>query len=323
MRTILSIDYGGTKTKFGIVNEMGVLLEEGELPSPVESLEQFICFSTELIHRYQEKAEGIGISIPGMLDVETGDLRTGGSFSFMRGMNLYQLFAQITPLPVAADNDGKCGALAEAWNGGLAGKSSGAVITIGTGIAGGIVQKGEILRGAKGTAGEFSYLLEIAGRYTRDNMLGLKAGMIGLVTHVALRKGYTESDLENVVMSKKLMQTQGNVQPTGRGTVDGRKVLEWVEKGDPIACEEYQKWIGELAQLCYTLQVILDPEVILIGGGVSRNPRVLMDIRKELEALHQVFPRAPYPQVECCTHSSRANLFGAARNYFLRYPAEK
>lgn len=135
----LALDYGGTFTKYAMMDREGRFLCEGKVPSACDSLEHMLACVAPLQEQFQGQYDGVAVSMPGRIDTARGVACTGGSFHFIRNTPIQHCLEKIFQAPVTVANDGKCAASAEAWSGALAGVEDGAVILLGTGTGGGLV----------------------------------------------------------------------------------------------------------------------------------------------------------------------------------------
>ena len=145
----LVIDVGGTSIKHAVMTESTEILENGKTPTPYDGLEKYLETLTGISRRYalQTEIEGIALSVPGIVDSDKGFQFTGGSLQYISNLPLASVLAEKCGVPVTVENDGKCAALAEAWNGSLKGCKDGIVILLGTGIGGGIIKDGKVHKG--------------------------------------------------------------------------------------------------------------------------------------------------------------------------------
>lgn len=160
MQEFFGIDVGGTAVKWAVLGEDFSIRERGSLPTGFTTAEETVSALIGLVEPYRERVSAVGVSAPGGIyegDV-TGTIHRGGALTFMDGCPLGKLMREALGVPVAVNNDGKCRALGEYAAGALRGTRFGVVLAIGTGIGGGIVIDGKVLRGAHCFAGEFSFL---------------------------------------------------------------------------------------------------------------------------------------------------------------------
>lgn len=167
----LALDYGGTFTKYALMDREGRFLCEGKVPSACDSLEHMLACVAPLQEQFQGQYDGVAVSMPGRIDTARGVACTGGSFHFIRNTPIQHCLEKIFQAPVTVANDGKCAASAEAWSGALAGVEDGAVILLGTGT-GGLVLGGHVRMGCTFGAGEFSFLGADLGRLSEGLVKG-------------------------------------------------------------------------------------------------------------------------------------------------------
>lgn len=342
---ILSVDLGGSYMKYGVVDESATILEKDQVPSPVVGVQSFIDAVTGVYQKYAGQVEGVAISLPGAIDDNTGFARTAGAFMDLYGENIFDLLKENIPVPIAVENDGKCGALAEVWKGSLEECQDGVVVIIGTGLAGGLIKNRRLHKGKNLAAGEFSCLMVKPGDVSMQNMMVGPAAMAGLTMAVAMAKGIDMSTLETAALTEHIKEKEGidlGKEMTGEAgaedtvkaesdsqvKVDGPQIFRWLEEGDPVVTAIYQNFISHLSLLAYNLQVIYDPDKIVFGGGVSRQPRLVKDIQAEMEHTFQQLGSMGIPlpmvkpEIAACKFTSDANLVGAVYNYLIHHAPE-
>ena len=159
MKPFLSIDVGGSAIKYGVITDGTTFLYRSQCPTPKDSMEDLLDAYRAL---YADCAaygpfEGVAISFTASMDGRTGYCFGGSLEKYTKGENLLEVFQSVFEEPVAVENDGNCGALAEGRYGSLAGLESGMVIILGTGLGGGLLTNGHIHRGKRSCSGEFSW----------------------------------------------------------------------------------------------------------------------------------------------------------------------
>jgi predicted NBD/HSP70 family sugar kinase len=332
----LVLDFGGTAVKYCLMDEHAVITRKGEKPSPVGDENKLVAGVKEIYEAYKDEAEGIAISFPGMIDSDTGFLPGGGAFLQLWGKNILDILKPHIPVPISIENDGKCGALSEVWKGSLQDVQDGAVVIIGTGVAGGIIKNRKIHKGRNFTAGELSYLLVKPGDYTMANTMCMQAAMMGFTTKIAAIKGahaqnegvydgLTKSDTK-ILQDKGLEQTLGKTKESSKKAesdviVDGKKIFEWIKAGDEAVLAAYREFIQHIVLMIYNLHVVYAPEKIALGGGITREPQFYKDVQVELNQLYEAlrFANAPEANLVPCAYLGDANLAGAMYNYLLHY----
>ncbi len=129
----LVIDVGGSAIKYALMDKQAVTLEKGQVTTPPDSFAEFMAEIVHLYKKYQDQITGIAFSLPGVIDSEQGYSITGGSLTYNNKRNFVADIQQHCPVPVTIENDAKCAALAEAWQGSLVGCKNGVVVVLGTG----------------------------------------------------------------------------------------------------------------------------------------------------------------------------------------------
>lgn len=304
----LAFDFGGTFVKAALI-ENGTVVQKWKDKAPLESKEQFHDYIAGWYQAYPDTVQGIAISMPGIIDPVTGYAYRAGSYKKLADSNIYELLSDI-PCKVAVENDGKAATLAELVSGKLKGAETGAVITIGTGLGGGIVTNGKLLRGSHFAAGEITGFLLEPGNYSMEGCAALSGGMTGFLLHVAKAKGMDASEFE---VSDNFVEN-----PRQRSKkYGGKEVLQWVTENDPVTSEVYHKWIEKLIMIILNLQITLDTEKILIGGGISANEMFLSDLKAEYKKAGESLSiyRRFGAEIDSCQYREDANLLGAVYNY--------
>lgn len=304
----LAFDFGGTFVKGAVISE-DTIIEKWKDKAPLESKNQFAEYIRECYEKHADKVRGIAISMPGIMDSKTGYALRAGSYKTLAGENIYELLKDI-PVKKAIENDGKAATLAELYNGNLKGVKTGVVITIGTGLGGGIVVNGELYRGPHFAAGEITGFLLEPGNYTMSGTAALNCGMTGFLLKVAEEKKIDPSEFE---VSENFL----NGAVSSEKKYSGKDVLKWVAEGDEASRRVYSEWIKSIVMIILNVQVILDTEVVLIGGGVSQNEMFMNDLKEEYAEAGKKLSiyRRFNCKTEACAMKEDANLYGAVYNY--------
>lgn len=291
----LGIDVGGTEIKYALMTEEEIL-EKGFIPTPKESLETFIEAIGGIYDRYADQTKVIVMSAPGRIDAKTGFFYSGGALSaFLTNVNAAELIRKRCGIEeVAIENDGKAAGLAEVWKGGLKSVRNGAVIGIGTGIAGAVVIDGKLHRGSHFSAGEFSLLdSNYQGLYLQ-NLWAIRGCTPNLVNSYATR-----------VLADP-------------ATINGRVFFERLQNGDQTAKEVLDEFCTEFVNGIMTLQAVLDADRYCIGGGISQQPVLIETLNRKIDEIYAITGNAiPVirPEIVACTFHNDANLIGALYHY--------
>lgn len=292
----LVFDVGGTFIKYAIMDDDANIYEKGEEETPLDSKEHFLDVIEKIYLKHKDEIDGLAFSLPGNIDVETGQINTPGALSFHLNVNFFDEIHERIDLPVAVENDGKSAALAELWKGNLQDCDDGAVLILGTGIGGGFISNRKLLKGKHFFSGEVSFLMTNVDCLDFDHCFAMKGSTTALVMNAAQRKNISPEEL------------------------DGKKIFEGILNGD----QDYQKALDDVAKnvatQIYNIQCFLDPQRVCIGGGISQQPLLLEKIKAHLQEIYNKIP-FPFPHVEVttCKFYNDSNLIGALYNYKLHH----
>ncbi|MDQ0255861.1 putative NBD/HSP70 family sugar kinase [Evansella vedderi] len=293
MNCLLTIDIGGTFTKFGLVSTEGELTERQQNPTP-ETLTQFLSLVEIYYHKHQNHygIQGIAISCPGSV-TESGKILGYSSVPFLHKENIRERVERYFQLPTTVENDANCVALGEMWNGAAKGMDTFACIVCGTGIGGSIVMNGKLHKGVNLHGGEFGYVL-----FSNTN-----------------EEFHTWSELgSSSALTRRLRQTAPYYE-NWTGPLVFENAEEHKEANESVAL-----FFRTLAMGVFTIQYIIDPEKIIIGGGITRQESFMKELTAHLDVLFEAKPFAKVrPNVSVCQNLDNAQLFGAAHVWLEKY----
>ena len=264
MKQYFGIDIGGTAVKLGIVDETGKVLCKGEqsvnfdgYQTPVldtvrKAAKEFLTAQAIPV----ENLSGIGVSATGQIDSRKGIVAgTCGNFPNYIGSPIKAALEQDFGLPVTVANDANCMILGEVWVGGAQGYTDVIGVTLGTGVGGGILTGGRLLEGARGLGGEL-------GHYRTHALDGgpCTCGATGC--------------WERYAATTALVRAAQEKNPAW---TDGRAIFAAAEAGNPEVLALLDAWTDEIAQGLAGMVHIFNPQLILIGGGVSAQQKLLID----------------------------------------------
>ena len=264
MKQYLAIDIGGTAVKLGLVDETGAVLAKAE-----ESV-NFDGYQTPVLTTVLNAAkafaaaqdlspavlEGVGVSATGQIDSRKGIVAgTCGNFPNYIHSPIKAELEALFGLPVTVANDANCMTLGEVWVGGAQGYTDVIGLTLGTGVGGGILTGGRLLEGARGLGGEL-------GHYRTHALDGVPCtcGAAGC--------------WERYAATTALVRAAQAKNPTWD---NGRAIFAAAEAGDPTVLGLLDAWTDEIAQGLAGMVHIFNPQLILIGGGVSAQQKLLID----------------------------------------------
>lgn len=294
MADYLGVDIGGTQIKYGLINEEGCIDIVEKRETPMDSLDSFVRVMGEIYDDYADEIEGMAISMPGIIHSRTGFAVHGGTLDYIKNMNMISLLEERCPTTIHVENDGKAAALGELWKGNFIGVENGVILVLGTGIGGGIISNGKLLKGNHYSAGEVSFIKTNSDRSSdEDYMFGFQTGL------------------------RKLFKTISNRCEIPLNQIDGHLVFQYANEGNLEVLTCLNEYCRTLAIQIFNLQAILDPEKFLIGGGISKQPLLLELINKSVaEVFKEKNTELFYaPLIEKSKHGNKANIIGALYNY--------
>lgn len=308
MENYLVFDGGGTFTKYALMDENAVILEKDKVPTPGyrdHDKEDFYRVLDGIVENYRDRVAGIAMSLPGMLDSRAGYCVTAGYLAYLKESPVAEELRERYGLPVTIENDGKCAALAEFWQGSLKGCKNGAVVVLGSGVGGGLILNGALYRGSHFSAGEYSYVCADGNRSRElDGYWGIAGGAPGLAKAVAK---YTGNDWQEY---------------------DGVKIFRQANAGDPQVLKGLRDFTDSTALQIYNLNILLDLDCVAVGGGISQQPLLLEYLQESMDAIVEqnpikmISPHIPKPKLATCRFYNDANLIGALYHYKVSRTAE-
>ena len=286
---LFAIDIGGTDIKYGVVTPENDVISTGKTPTPYETPEHLVNLLVQLVLQCPEQVDGIAVSLPGSPYGNEGIVRRGGALKYLRGFPLGEALHKASGLPATLENDGRCAALGEYCAGALQNAHCGVVLVIGTSLGGGILLDGDILDGFQSFAGRFSHLL------VEDS-----AGNLVRVGDLIGKEGLRRAVVSACGLSKDTPLT-------------GFEIFERINSEDSAAQKGLDDFCRPIALLVSNLQIILDPDQIVLGGGISAQPTLLESVQRQLNQISAWSSVSrPVSHVELSKLGNRANLVGAA-----------
>ena len=247
---MIGVDIGGTKRRAGIVSEAGQVLGTVQLETPAGAgSDAVLTTCCEAVRRLQASepgaVAGVGVASAGRIDRRGVVAFSTATFRGWQGADLHRSITERIGLPVTVENDANAAAVAEAWIGAAADCESVALITLGTGVGGGLVEHGRLVHGKSGGAAEIGHLLYRAGE--RRCPCGYA--------------GCFEPYLSVRALADEYARVAG-------GAANGKAVFSAYRAGNSDARGLVAGWMRTLASLVFSVQNAYDPECIVIGGGV-------------------------------------------------------
>lgn len=300
------VDIGGTTVKLGLFEEAGTLLDKWEIPTRTEHCgEQILPDVAESIRAKMaersitaQDVAGIGIGAPGAVD-EHGTMVNGAVNLGWKPFNIPDTMKGYLDVPVKAANDANVAAFGEMWQGGGKGYANMVAVTLGTGVGGGIIVEAKILTGATGAGGEIGHM-HVEDQETES--CGCKNK--GCLEQYASATGI-------VRLAKRRLAKDDAPSVLRDGEVSAKTVFDAVKANDALAIEVAEQFGDYLGKGLALVAAVVNPEIFVIGGGVSKAGEVL------LTYVEPVFRK--YAFVACrdakfalATLGNDAGIYGAA-----------
>ena len=301
---VFGVDIGGTTVKLGLFDVEGNVLDKWEIPTRTENGGEKIL--PDIADSIREKMKqidkdfvaGVGVGAPGPVDgkgiVHRAVNLGWGTFS------IKDTLEDLLNMPVMAGNDANVAALGEMWMGGGQGYRDLVVVTLGTGVGGGIIIDGKMLTGATGAGGEIGH---IHVNDEEEEICG--CGNKGCLEQYSSATGITRLANQLLASSDKDSVLRG-------GEVSAKTVFDAVKERDPLAVEVAEKFGKYLGDGLASIACVVNPEAIVIGGGVSKAGEILIDfIRPHYEK--NVFHGSRQVKFSLATLGNDAGIYGAAK----------
>ena len=303
---VFGVDIGGTTVKLGLFNKAAELLDKWEIPTVKENGGEQILpdVAKSILKKMEEKGIaksdiiGIGVGAPGAVD-EEGTM-VGGAVNLGWGvLNIPQILKEYLDVPVKAANDAKVAALGEMWQGGGKGHRNMVAVTLGTGVGGGIIVEGKILTGATGAGGEIGHI------HMEDN----ETELCGCKKKGCLEQYASATGI--VRLAKRRLAEDDKPSCLREGEISAKTVFDGVKAGDEVAIEIAERFGNYLGKGLAMVACTVNPEVFVIGGGVSKAGEILLSF---IKPSFEKYVFSPCKKVEFALAKlgNDAGIYGAA-----------
>lgn len=305
----LGIDIGGTAAKIGLVTCNGDILHSASYNVAFDNYQTPILHTVlnktddflQSFHINPKNLAGIGISATGQIDTINGIVAgSGGNIKNWLGSNIKSSFEEKYGLKTTVVNDANCVAIGEQWVGAAKNSKNAIIITIGTGVGGGIIVNNEILLGSIGIAGEI-------GHFSIDQ---------NGKTCTCGNKGCIEQYGSMTALIKSVKEIAHEI-PLNPNSINGLEIFKLVKEKNEKVCHIVDQWINSIISCLVSLTHIFNPEVIIIGGGVSAEKELF--VSKVAKGVYsRVMPKFKENlQIKPAKLGNNAGLVGAVRYCML------
>lgn len=309
----IGVDLGGTKIKIGIVNEEGQIVSSGIINTDPSHNDKIIMRDmTEEIDRLI-KQEGlqtidiksIGIGVPGLVDYEKGSIIYCTNLSWYN-VEAVSYLKEHFNIPVYIENDATVAAYAESLFGSTKEAKDSVFLTIGTGIGGGIIINKQIIRGAHGAGSEIGHMV------IGENFYDCNCGRNGCFETLASATAMIKYALHKIATDYPNSSLKGLFEKNGQ--LEAKDIFDQAALGDPLATETVHRTAKYMAIGIANIYNILDPEIIAIGGGVSKAGDSFFDlIRSKVKKMTLVDSESiDYGKIVRAELGNDAGIVGAA-----------
>jgi len=302
MNFCIGVDVGGTDIKFGLFDANGTLLEQWKKKTQIgEGLIKDIA--EEVTNKVgNNKLLGVGLGVPGPVQ-DDGFVSACVNLG-LRNINFQtELSKFLGDVPIAATNDANAAALGEMWRGAGQGYKNLVMVTLGTGVGGGLVLNGKVLNGLRGVAGEIGHITVNPEEPELCN-----CGGRGCLEQYSSATGVVTQ------MKRALAKAQNPEECSlyGREDFTAKDVVDAAKDGDALALETVEYCMEILGKTLTDISQIIDPELYVIGGGLSNAGDFLIDMIAKYYAKHSVFAKAEAEIVQAHL-GNNAGIYGAAQ----------
>ena len=312
-KKIIGIDLGGTSVKLAILTTVGEIQEKWSIKTNI--LDEGSHIVPDIIdsikHRFEtygltkEDFLGVGMGSPGVVDSEAGTVIGAYNLNWKTLQLVKDQFESALGLPFFIDNDANVAALGEQWVGAGNNNPNVVFMTLGTGVGGGVIAAGNLIRGVKGAGGELGHIT-----VDFDAPFACTCGKKGCLETVASATGIvnlTRRYAEEYAGDAKLKQLIDDGEE-----VTAKDVFDLAKEGDDLALIVYRHFSNYLGVACANIAAVLNPAYIVLGGGVSAAGEFLLD------GVRNVFADNSFPQIKestqivLATRGNDAGVLGAA-----------
>jgi len=305
----IGIDIGGTTVKIGIFETDGTVFEKWEIPTRKENGGAHIL--EDIAASIKEKAKALGMELSDFMGAGMGlpgPVLDNGYVEFCvnlgwKAMNPQEILSGLLDgMPVKSANDANVAALGEMWQGGGRGYKNAVMVTLGTGVGGGIILNEKIWAGMQGVAGEIGHIHVVDGEKEQCN-----CGGHGCLEQVASATGIAR-------VAKRILAADESRASSLRSVenVTAKDVLDAAKAGDELALESIHTSCRYLGTAMAAITMVVDPEAYIIGGGVSKAGSFLTDIIKKYHD-DMSWMATKKADVVLATLGNDAGIYGAAK----------
>lgn len=307
----IGVDLGGTNIAVGLVNEQGEILCKGSTPTAMprgyaEIIADIAAETLRVIEKSGhtlEEVKAIGVGVPGVYDPKTGNVVVCVNLGW-KDVPFEAEMKKYIDKPIYVDNDATVAGLAESVAGVSAGVENSVFLTLGTGVGGGIVIGGKVYSGSHNVGSELGHMIiEMDGEACNCGNYGCFERYASATAIICDGRRALKQHPESML---------GTLCEGDADKMTAKTVFDAAKEGDETAMNVFRRYVKGLALGIVNIINILDPEVIVLGGGVSKAGDFLLDAVREAVKPHILFKALPYARIEIARLGSDAGIIGAA-----------
>ena len=305
----IGIDIGGTKVLGGVVDSTGKIIDSARRLTPPTGGKELIATMVEVVKEFKSKHEiaGVGISIAALISADQGTVVGAPNIANLSKLNFVSELKKEFDIPIIAENDANAAMWAEFKFGNAHGLNPVIFFIIGTGMGGGLVIDGKLFRGANGIGAEFGHMI------VQPNGVQCGCGAYGCIEQYAsgsaLMRYAKEAIASNPAKGQELLDLCG----VELSNLTGSALTEAAKKGNEMALAAFNKQADWLGSACASYTLLLDPQAIVVGGGVVEAGELfLKPVRSAMEKYMPFAGTHLLPKIIAAKFGNDAGLIGAA-----------
>ncbi len=306
MRCCFGVDIGGTTVKLGLLTETGEIIEKWEIKTNTK--DEGVAIIPDVVEAIQGKIKdkkiqmkdiiGVGVGVPAPVSedgIVNGSANLGWKYKEVKTE-----MEEALKLPVVVGNDANVAALGEMWKGGGEGYQNLIMVTLGTGVGGGVINKGKVITGTNGAGGEIGHLC-----VNVDEVARCGCGKTGCVEQYASATGIARLARERLEKDEKPSILRGQ-------EISAKAVFDAVKAEDEVADEIAEEFGRYLGLALTNLAVVVDPEAFVIGGGVSKAGNIVLNYVEKYFQKYAFFANKQ-TRFELAILGNDAGIYGGAK----------
>lgn len=303
MMNYLVFDVGGTEIKYNVISKKGEFLQDTVFVDTPSSRQGIHTTKSELKKRFKEiileiyettpqPIDGLLFSLPGHIDTRTSYVHMAGALSYLDQTNFNEFFSELN-VEICVENDARCAAMAEKMEGNAQDCDDFVVLTLGTGVGSGLCVNGKIVSGSQGKGGEYGTSLVYLEQEGRYRMFHQTCSMSALIDMYADHFNIPKKDLH---------------------TIKGKQIFAEID--NPEVKKIINSWYENIAVCIMNIACTLNPQKVLIGGGISHREDLPIELNNALVRVIEKCDQKNFwdmyqAEIDVCKFANNAGLLGA------------